>query len=205
MPLVPKHPILKKSFDIIDQEIGDHDFAPEEYAILRRVIHSTADFEFVDLLSISPEAIASGETALRGGCPIVVDVGMVRQGCQSMVERTFGNTLITAIDLIESADTGKTRTETGILKAYERFPEALYVIGNAPTALKALCHCIATGQPSPSLIIGTPVGFVGVQEAKQQLSSLKTPKILTAGRKGGSAVAAAILNALLVLAWESQP
>lgn len=205
MPLVPEHPILRQSFDIIDREIGDHDFSSEEYAILRRVIHSTADFEFVKRLSFSPDAISRGTAALQAGCSIVVDVGMVKQGCQTMVKQTFNNVLVAAIDLADTAKGGKTRTETGLLEAYERFPNAIYVIGNAPTALKALCHCIATVQTLPPLVVGVPVGFVGVLEAKQQLSDLPIPQILTKGRKGGSAVAAAILNALLVLAWESQP
>ncbi|MDB9529137.1 precorrin-8X methylmutase [Oscillatoria sp. CS-180] len=204
MPLVLEHPILRQSFTIIDQEIGQHGFSQEEYAILRRVIHSTADFEFVRLLSISPNAVHCGKRALLAGCPIVVDVGMVRQGCQGMVQRTSKNRLVTAVEMAEKAEPGRTRTETGLLQAYEQFPDALYVIGNAPTALKALCDRVAVSNAKPALIIGVPVGFVGVLEAKQQLATLAVPQIRTAGRKGGSSVAAAILNALLVLAWEAQ-
>lgn len=205
MPALPQHSILYESFAIIDQEIGEHDLAPAAYTILRRVIHSTADFEFVHLLKISPDAIASGIDALQAGCPIVVDVGMVRQGCQGLIQRTFGNPLITAVDLATTADPHRTRTETGLLKAWENYPQAIYVIGNAPTALRALCDRIDTGTPTPPLVIGVPVGFVGVVEAKQQLAALAIPQIRTEGRKGGSPVAAAILNALLVLAWEAQP
>ncbi len=204
-----QHPILQASFAVIEAELGDRASAlsPEEYAILRRIIHSTADFEFADLLRISPGAIAGAITALQRGCPIVVDVEMVRQGCLGMVERTFGNPLIAAVSLAETAAPGKTRTETGLLRAWEAFPQAIYVIGNAPTALRALSDCLtAVREPDqgPPLVVGVPVGFVGVLEAKAALAKLAVPQILVTGRKGGSAVAAAIINALLVLAWEAQ-
>ena len=205
MPLLPLHPILQQSFALIDREMGDHGLFPREYAILRRIIHSTADFEFVQLLQIMPGAVEQAMVALQSGCPIVVDVGMVRQGCQGMVARTFGNPLLTAVELVTTAAPGKTLTETGLLRAWATYPEAVYVIGNAPTALAALCDCIANSQRQPALVIGAPVGFVGVLAAKQQLATLPVPQIRIDGRKGGSPVAAAILNALLVLAWEAQP
>ncbi|MEO1093733.1 MAG: precorrin-8X methylmutase [Cyanobacteria bacterium J06638_28] len=205
MPLLPQHPILQQSFATIDREMGNHGWAQADYAILRRIIHSTADFEFANLLRISPDAIASATTALQSYCPIVTDVGMVRQGCQGMVTRTFGNRLLAAVDLAEQAEPGQTRTATGLLRAWQQYPQGIYVIGNAPTALQALCDRVATSKIAPALIIGVPVGFVGVLEAKAQLATLSVPQIRVAGRKGGSPVAAAILNALLVLAWEAQP
>lgn len=205
MPPLLHHPILQESFALIDREMGDHGFAPEHYAIVRRVIHSTADFEFTTLLQISAGAIGQAMAALQSGCPIVTDVGMVRQGCQGMVARTFQNRLLAAVELVTVAIPGKTLTETGLLKAWKQYPEAIYVIGNAPTALTALCHCIMADNRHPPLIIGAPVGFVGVEAAKQQLATLTVPHIRVDGRKGGSPVAAAILNALLVLAWEAQP
>jgi len=205
MPPLSQHPILHQSFALIDQEIGPHPFSAQEYAILRRIVHMTADFEFAQLLQISPGAIAAGITALQGGAPLVVDVGMVRQGCQGMVQRTFGNPLWTAVELVAVAAPGKTRTETGLLNAWEQWPEAVYVIGNAPTALQALCDRLEQAPVVPPLVIGVPVGFVGVLEAKQRLAALAVPQIRVAGRKGGSTVAAAIVNALLVLAWEALP
>jgi len=205
MPPLSQHPILHQSFALIDQEIGPHPFSAQEYAILRRIVHTTADFEFAQLLQISPGAIAAGITALQGGAPLVVDVGMVRQGCQGMVQRTFGNPLWTAVELVAVAAPGKTRTETGLLNAWEQWPEAVYVIGNAPTALQALCDRLEQAPVVPPLVIGVPVGFVGVLEAKQRLAALAVPQIRVAGRKGGSTVAAAIVNALLVLAWEALP
>lgn len=195
------HPILLQSFAVIDQEIGKHDFSAEEYAIVRRMIHSTADFEFKDLIRFSSGAIAGAIAALRQRVPIVVDVGMVRQGVAGMVAQTFGNPLISAVERVSEALPGKTRTETGILQCFAEFPEAIYVIGNAPTALLALCDCLpATVQPA--LIIGAPVGFISVVESKGALAQTPVPQIRVEGRKGGSPVAAAILNALLLLAWD---
>jgi len=205
MPPLPQHPILQESFARIDRELGTHHFAPEAYAILRRIIHTTADFDFAQLLQISPGAIAAGIQALQSGTPLVVDVGMVRQGCQGMMQRTFNNPLWTAVDLATTAPPGQTRTETGLLKAWAQCPEAIYVIGNAPTALQALCDCVVDSPVKPPLIVGVPVGFVGVLEAKSRLAELAVPQIRVDGRKGGSTVAAAIVNALLVLAWEALP
>lgn len=205
MPPLSQHPILKKSFALIDAEIGEHAFKPAEYAILRRIIHSTADFDFVQHLSISVDALNCGIAALQSGCPVVVDVGMVRQGCQGMMARTFQNPLITAVDLAVAGDAHQTLTATGMIQAWKQYPQGIYVIGNAPTALEALCDHIADSDHCPPLVIGVPVGFVGVVAAKQQLAALPVPQIRIDGRKGGSPVAAAILNALIVQAWEALP
>jgi len=205
MASLTPHPILAQSFAVIDQEMGDHGLPPAEYAVLRRVIHSTADFDFAHLLRFSPDAINQGIAALTAQTPIVVDVGMVRQGVQAMVQRTFGNPLLTAIDLAAAAQPGCTRSETGLLQAWQQVPQAIFVIGNAPTALLALCDRIASSDVKPALVIGVPVGFIAVVDAKQALAQTPVPQIRVDGRKGGSSVAAAILNALLVLAWEAQP
>ena len=194
------HPILEKSFAIIDREIGEHHFSVEEYAIARRVIHATADFEFAQLLRFSQGAIASGIASLRRQEPIITDVGMVRQGVATLVAKTFNNPLIAAVEQVSEALPGKTRTETGLLRCFEQYPQGIYVIGNAPTALLALCAQVTPHKPS--LIIGVPVGFVAVVESKQALAQTSVPQIRVEGRKGGSPVAAAILNALLILAWE---
>ena len=187
---------------MIDREVGAHDLSPELYAVVRRVIHSTADFEFKKLVQCSEGAIATGIAALQRGCSIVVDVTMVRQGVVGMVERTFGNPILTAVAMAEEPLPGRTRTETGMLHCWQQAPEGIFVVGNAPTALAALCDCIAGSDRSPALVIGAPVGFIGVEAAKHQLQATAVPQIRVEGRKGGSGVAAAILNALLVLAWE---
>jgi len=223
MPFHPRptlnHPILLQSFAVIDREIGEHGLAPHEYAILRRIIHSTADFEFKSLLRLSETAIEEGIAALQQRIPIVTDVTMVKQGIKNMVARTFQNPVVAAVEQAPTAAPGRTLTETGLIQCWQTYPDAIYVIGNAPTALRVLCEEIQeiqqqqTQVPSqkiqhplqpPRLVIGVPVGFIGVLEAKQTLVETNIPKIWVEGRKGGSGVAAAILNALLVMAWERQ-
>ncbi len=198
------HPITQASFAMIDREVGAHSLSQAKYAIARRVIHTTADFDFLHLLQWSPGAIEGAIASLQNRIPIIVDVNMVKSGIASMVAKTFQNPIIVAVDQAKTALPGKTRTETGILTCFEQYPQGIYAIGNAPTALLALCEQIPHSPTPPALVIGAPVGFVAVLEAKAALADLPTPKILVQGRKGGSPVAAAILNALLVLA-SSQP
>lgn len=197
------HPIIEKSFAIIDAEVGEHNLSPHEYAIARRVIHATADFEYLNLLHFSSNAIDSAIDALRDCTPIITDVTMVKQGIITLVSKTFQNPIITAVEQALSPLPGKTRTETGLLRCWEQYPRGIYIIGNAPTALLALCEQISHSSIKPELIIGVPVGFVSVLESKQALAELDVPQIRVEGRKGGSPVAAAILNALLVLASEN--
>ncbi|GAB4146508.1 MAG: cobalt-precorrin-8X methylmutase [Cyanobacteria bacterium J069] len=196
------HPIVEQSFAAIDREMGPHCFDPAEYAIARRVIHSTADFEFKELLRFGEGAIAGAIAALQRQLPIVVDVSMVRQGIATMVGKTFQNPILTAVEAADAPLPGKTRTETGLWRCWEQFPDAIYVIGNAPTALLALCEVAQIAVTQPALVIGAPVGFVSVLEAKAALANTTLPQIRVEGRKGGSSVAAAIVNAQLVLAWE---
>jgi precorrin-8X/cobalt-precorrin-8 methylmutase len=199
--MLPIHPIMVQSFAAIDGEIGTHNFNSLEYAIIRRVIHSTADFEFKELIYFSTGAIASGVAALRRGVPIVTDVSMVKQGITNLVAQTFNNPIISAVERVSVALPGKTRTETGLIECWREFPEAIYVIGNAPTALLALCNELNTSI-NPPLIIGAPVGFISVLESKAALANTPVNQIRIDGRKGGSPVAAAIVNALIVIAWD---
>jgi len=200
-----QHPILTESFAIIDQEIPEHHLNPWEYQIARRVIHTTADFEYLDLLHFSTGAIESGIAALRRGVTIVTDVTLVKLGIISLVNKTFKNPVIVALESATENHSEKTRSEIGMSKCFAQYRDsAIYVIGNAPTALLALSRDVSLSSQTPSLIIGTPVGFVSVVESKAALSKLEIPQIRVEGRKGGSTVAAAILNALLVLAWEIQ-
>jgi precorrin-8X/cobalt-precorrin-8 methylmutase len=201
---LPIHPIMEQSFAVIDREIGKHNFNLAEYAIVRRVIHSTADFEFAQLIRFSEGAIASAIKAIPQQTPIITDVGMVKQGVAGMVAKTFGNPLIAAVEQVSEALPGKTRTETGLIQCFEQYPGAIYVIGNAPTALLALCAQLPISPIQPALVIGVPVGFISVIESKEALAQTSVPQIRVEGRKGGSPVAAAILNALMVLAWEQK-
>jgi precorrin-8X/cobalt-precorrin-8 methylmutase len=205
MPKLEQSPILEDSFAIIDQAVGAHCLSPQEYAVARRVIHSTADFDYLQLIQFQHQALAAGLEALRQGQSILVDVTMVRQGIIGMVQRTFKNPVLTAVTAGDDAPPGRTRTETGLLHCLAQDPTAIVVIGNAPTALMTLCDAMAAARANPALVIGAPVGFVAVEAAKQRLAQIPVPQIRVEGRKGGSSVAAAILNALLVMAWELEP
>lgn len=197
---------MTQSFAVIDREIGTYKdkFSPAEYAIVRRVIHSTADFEFQHLIRFSPNAIEAGIQAVRDRVPIITDVGMVKQGVVNLLRKTFDNPLISAVEGVEVALPGKTRTETGLIKSYEKFPTAIFAIGNAPTALLALCQELESASTLPALVIGAPVGFISVVESKAALARSPVNQIRVEGRKGGSSIAAAILNALIMLALERE-
>jgi len=203
--LEPDHPIVLESFACIDAEIGAHSFTAPEYAIVQRVIHTTADFELKDLLVFSPRAIDRGLSALKNQTPIITDVAMVRQGIQRLVRQSFGNPLVAAIDYGDPPAPQQTRTETGMNHCIHRYPQGIYAIGNAPTALLALCRAMEEGRAAPALVIGVPVGFVAVREAKAALAQVPVAQIRIEGRKGGSAIAAAIINALIRLAAASSP
>ncbi|MCM1984250.1 precorrin-8X methylmutase [Lyngbya confervoides] len=199
------HPIVQQSFAIIDREFGDHHFSAAEYRVVQRIIHSTGDFEFKHLTHFSQFAISQAIAALSSGTPIVTDVSMVAQGIRTMVQATFKNPIINAIAGVQTPLPGRTRSETGILQTYGQYPDAVYAIGNAPTALLSLCHQLQSASGGlPAVVIGAPVGFVSVLESKQCLAQTPVEQIRIEGRKGGSAVAAAVINALLHLAWNEQ-
>ena len=201
-PILSKlsNPIIEKSFAIIDEIVGSHNLNTAQYHIARRIIHTTADFEYLNLLQCSPNVIDIAIKSLMAKTTIITDVSMVKEGIRNMVAKTYDNEIVVAVKQAEKADGGKTRTETGLLKCCPQHPHGIYVIGNAPTALIALCDQIKAQKIKPALVIGVPVGFVSVLEAKSYLSQLDIPQIQIQGNKGGSTVAAAIVNALLVQA-----
>jgi len=198
-------PILRQSFAIIDRELGDRRFAPDEYAVVRRAIHATADFEFAELIQFSSGAIATGTAVLRRSVPIVVDTHMVQQLLASRVRHTFGNLLLVAADCAPAAAAEGNRTEAGLQACFANYPGAVYAIGSDPLALMVLCGLSATAAVPPALVVGAPVGFVHVVEAKQALAQTRLAQIRVEGRKGGSPVAAAIVDALLAIAWLTAP
>ncbi|WP_017662079.1 precorrin-8X methylmutase [Baaleninema simplex] len=196
------HPITAESFDIIDREIGTHTRPPQEYAVIRRAIHATADFELLDLFEFSSGAIAAGVAALQAQNPVIVDVRMVQMGISSTLKALGYSQIPCALDYAPDAETPNletTRTAAGLLTLTQHYPTGIFVIGNAPTALLALVEQIHLGNVRPSLVVGVPVGFVAVEEAKQALAAVEVPQIQVRGRKGGSAVASAIVNALAYL------
>lgn len=203
MPEYNEHKITLASFAQIDQEIGEHCFSPAEYAIARRVIHTTADFEFKQRLRFSGDPVTIAAQAFHQDRAIVTDVSMVAAGIRTVAARTWQSSVMAAIAHSPvSVLPHQTRSAEGMRACMRLHPGAIVAIGNAPTALLSLCEDIVSGQAEPALVIGAPVGFINVVESKQMLAALSVPHILVEGRKGGSAVAAAILNALMIWTWQ---
>ncbi len=198
--------ILAESFRIINAEAGAHGFGPLEWPVVRRMIHASGDLEVARLVHFSPGAAAAGVQAFRGGIPIVTDVRMVAAGIQGPLREALGVGLHCFLDASpvsrEAQEHGLTRCAWAMENAVAAFPEAVYVVGNAPTALSTLCAAIRRGAARPRLVIAMPVGFVGVIESKEEALTLPVPVVAVRGRRGGSAVAAAAVNALLLLARE---
>jgi precorrin-8X/cobalt-precorrin-8 methylmutase len=197
--------IEDKSFAIIDEEAGPHEFGAAEWQIVRRVIHATADFEFKSLMRFHPDAVQAGIRALRGGCPVIVDVKMISAGLNEERLRSYGCSIASYIsdeDVIATARAANsTRAIEAMRKAHRlgRLDGAILAIGNAPTALLETVRLVREQDAKPALVIGVPVGFVSAAESKEAALTLATPHIVARGRKGGSPIAVAIIHALLLL------
>ncbi|MDJ0519059.1 MAG: precorrin-8X methylmutase [Okeania sp. SIO2F4] len=192
-----------QSLGIIDREIGPHALSPAEYEIVRRVIYATADFEYKSLISFSEHALQSGAAALAARTTIVVDVPMVQVGITSVIQSTFANPVYCSMDAITRPQKEKTNAAWGIETLARRYPEGIFVIGQAQTALSAIVDLIEAEEIRPALVIGTPSGFVGVDVAKSRLYDSMIPHIRIDGRKGSAVVAVAIINGLVDLAWQA--
>ncbi|WP_093046365.1 precorrin-8X methylmutase [Thalassobacillus cyri] len=193
-----------RSFEMIDEEIGDHSFTVEQYPIVQRVIHASADFELGRSLLFHRDAIQSGIHAVRSGKKVVADVQMVQVGINKPRMEKFGcdvNVYISDQDVMEEAKRlNTTRAIVSMRKAIKEADGGIFAIGNAPTALLELIGLIKKGEAKPGLIIGMPVGFVSAAESKEELAKLDVPFITNVGRKGGSTVTVAALNAISILA-----
>lgn len=192
-----------QSLRIIDREIGDHAFSPSEYEIVRRVIYDTADFEYRSLIRFSEQALQAGAAALAARSTIVVDVPMVQVGITPNIQNTFANPVYCSMETLTRPQREKTRAAWGIETLARRYPEGIFVVGQAQTALSALTNLIEAEEIRPALVIGTPAGFVDVDEAKERLQDSLVPHIRIEGRKGSAVVAAAIVNGLVDLAWQA--
>ncbi len=199
--------IESKSMLIIEEELGStiEKFSPVAAAIVKRVIHTTADFEYADLLTASSGAYEKAlELFKKGQQVIVTDTNMIAVG----INKELLNSLDSQVKcLVAEEETrrlalkeGLTRSIVNIRRAAEQYPEAIFAIGNAPTALYELLRLAEEDQFRPTLVIGVPVGFVEAAESKEELLKSKLPHIAIRGRKGGSTVAVAIINALMKLA-----
>ncbi len=193
--------IEKRSMEIISETFGSRVLDPENEAVIKRVIHSTADFDFADTLTFSEHAVFKGIDALRNGCDIVTDTQMAKAGINKRVLAGLGGEVhcfMSDPDVAEEAKArGITRAAVSMEKAAKISKPCIYAIGNAPTALFALRDLIDSGRLNAALIIAVPVGFVNVVESKETIIASSVPFIAARGRKGGSPVAAAICNAML--------
>ena len=199
--------IEAESFRIIDREAGSHGFGPEEWPVVRRMIHTSADFDYLLTVRFHPNAIAAGMAAIRSGRTIITDTNMARTGIRKPDLKRFGVAVKCFMDDAEThaaaRATGGTRAAAAVDAAAAEMQDGIYVVGNAPTALLRLIERVRLNQARPALIVGLPVGFVNAAESKAALAQLDHPYITNPGRKGGSNVAAAVVNALLLLAQES--
>ncbi|PSB26981.1 precorrin-8X methylmutase [Stenomitos frigidus] len=197
------HTTDAQSLAIIDREIGEHIFSPAEYELVRRVIYATADFEYKSLIRFSDAALQSGAAALAARSTIVVDVPMVQVGITTNIQNTFANPVYCSMEALTRPQKEKTRAAWGIETLARRYPEGIFVVGQAQTALIALVDLIEAEEIRPALIIATPSGFVDVETAKERLADSLIPHIRITGRKGSAVVAAAIVNGLVDLAWQA--
>ena len=193
--------IERRSFEIITQELGGRTFDPLEEPVIKRVIHTTADFEYADTLVFSQGVIGQAHRLLTEGANIVTDTKMAMSGINKAALSKLGVKVYNFIsdeDVAEAARRdGTTRSAAAMSKAARLDGETIFAIGNAPTALIRLYELMEQEQYRPGLIIGVPVGFVNVVQAKELILSADVPSIVARGRKGGSNVAAAIVNALM--------
>jgi precorrin-8X/cobalt-precorrin-8 methylmutase len=200
------HPIEAESYRILGERVDLDRWPPLSRAVVARVIHAAADVGYADSLVVDEAACAAGVAALRAGAPVVSDVEMV-----AVAARRAGTLSLLAEGRVRAerdraTDPDLTVSAAAMRVAAERWPEgAVVAVGNAPTALAEVIALAATGRFAPALVIGLPVGFVGAAEAKAALRASGLPAISNVGERGGSAVAAAALNALWRLAQESGP
>ncbi len=194
--------IEKKSMEIIERELNGLTYSFEQKQIIKRVIHTTCDVEFGKSIIFHPQAIAAGLEAIKSGKRIITDVHMVEAGIRAYDLTDFGNEILCFFDK-DKNEPNKNNLPRAVLamrKAQRYMNESIIVIGNAPTALFEVVDMIKEGGVRPVLVIGIPVGFVGAAKSKEELSQLEVPYITNKGRKGGSTIACAIINALIKLA-----
>lgn len=203
--LLPEE-IEARSWAIIEAEAPPHDWDAQAWRVIRRMVHTTADFDWVTNTIIHPQALAQGMAAIRAGRPIFTDTRMAQAGISPRRLTPYGcqvHCLMADAEVAKLAQSqGTTRAVAAVDLALERLAGGIYVVGNAPTALYRLLEHLAQGKPGPALVVGLPVGFVNAAEAKDALASSGQISITARGRKGGSAVAASVVNALAELCAE---
>lgn len=193
--------IEKRSMEIITRELGDRTWPEEEFLVVKRCIHTSADFDYADNLVFSEQAVQKGIEALKAGAVIVTDTNMAAAGInKKSLEKCGGRVCCFMADedvAKEAKERGVTRATVCMERGARLSGPVIFAVGNAPTALIRLHEMMKEGLVTPALIIGTPVGFVNVVESKELILKDKVPSIIARGRKGGSNIAASICNALL--------
>ena len=200
--------IEKRSFEIITEELGDKILPEDKALLIKRVIHTSADFDYADNLCFSEGVMEKALEAIKSGASIVTDTQMARSGINKKCLAKYGGQVYCFMsdeDVAAKAKAeGTTRAAACMDKAAAMEGPLIFAIGNAPTALVRLYELIQEGKLSPALVIGVPVGFVNVVQSKELIMQTETPYIVARGRKGGSNVAAAVCNALLYMLDETR-
>lgn len=200
--------IEAESFRRIEAQVGPHQFPPEIWSVVRRMIHTTADLEYLQNVRCHPRAVAAGVEALKNGRPVVTDTRMLLAGISTGRLGRLGVETSCMLDdpdaAREALRQGTTRSAAALELALPRAAGGIVAIGNAPTALLRLLELLAAGGPRPALIVGLPVGFVNAAESKEALTRQNCPYITAVGPKGGSPVAASVINALAIMALEER-
>lgn len=201
--IVKPEDIEKKSFELIEKELDSMNISiPEQNApVIKRVIHTTADFDFASTLRFSPDAVKIARRLIKNGADIITDTNMAKAGISKSSLARFGGQIhcfMADEDVArEARERGVTRALVSMERAAGLGKKLIFALGNAPTALISLYEMMKAGKYSPDFVIGVPVGFVNVVAAKELFLGGQVPYIINEGRKGGSTVAAAICNALL--------
>lgn len=199
--IVKPEEIEKRSMEIIASELGDYTCTAEEWDVVKRCIHTSADFDYADNLVFSRDAVRTAREAIRAGAVIVTDTNMAAAGINKKSLARWGGSVrcfMADEDVAEEARVkGVTRASICMERGARLEGPVIFAVGNAPTALIRLYEMIQAGEAAPALVIGVPVGFVNVVESKELILKTEVPHIVARGRKGGSNIAAAICNALL--------
>lgn len=194
--------IEKRSFEIIGEEMDNHDFSDRELNVVKRVIHTTADFEYKDLIRIDEQSIDKALSLLKKGCKIYTDTQMIKSGINKKALEKLGCEIVNYVSTEEAFRIAKEKNITRSMAAIEiAMNEGIefFVFGNAPTALYRLIELYREGKAKPKFVIGAPIGFVGASESKEELLKTDLDNITIRGRKGGSTVSVAIVNALMYM------
>lgn len=199
--IVKPEEIEKRSMEIITSELGGRTWPEDEFLVVKRCIHTAADFDYADNLVFSENAVKLAKEAVMAGVSIVTDTNMAAAGINKNALAKWGGSVrcFMADESVaaEAKEKGVTRASICMERGAELAGPVIFAVGNAPTALIRLYEMIQNGKTAPALIIGAPVGFVNVVESKELILSASVPHIVARGRKGGSNIAAAICNAIL--------